>query len=193
MPQRIVIIQGHPDPAGGHYGHALAEAYAEAAREAGHETRMVTVAKLDFPLLRTEEYWKNAAPPPDIQQAQEAIRWANHIVLFYPLWLGTMPAVLKGFLEQVFRPSFISDDPDKPTSRLLKGRSARIVVTMGMPAALYRWYFRGHSVKSLTRNILKFVGIKPVKRSLIGLVASKNPAAHEKWLKKIRQLGRLAQ
>ena len=49
--------------------------------------------------------------------------------------------------------------------KLLGGRSARVVVTMGMPALVYRWYFRAHSVKSLERNILGFVGIAPIHRN----------------------------
>ena len=60
---------------------------------------------------------------------------------------------------------------------------------MGMPAFVYRWYFRAHSLKSLERNILKFCGIKPIRESLIGMVEGK-PAHREKWLGKMRALGR---
>src|SRR5690606_40376980 len=99
-------IQGHPDPRGGHFGHALAQAYAEGAASAGHELRTIAIAALDFPLVRTREEWEDGRPPPAIAAAQEAIAWANHLVLVYPLWLGAMPAVLQGFLEQVMRPGF---------------------------------------------------------------------------------------
>jgi putative NADPH-quinone reductase len=81
-------------------------------------------------------------------------------VIVYPLWLGTMPALLKGFLEQAFRPGFAFDTKPKGLwNRRLKGGSARIVVTMGMPAFFYRVYYRAHSLKSLKRNILEFCGI----------------------------------
>ena len=43
---------------------------------------------------------------------------------------------------------------------------------MGMPALVYRWYFRAHSVKSLERNILGMVGIAPVSETLIGTVGT---------------------
>ena len=81
-----------------------------------------------------------------------------------------MPALLKGFFEQVFRYGFAmtSGADDKMPKGLLKGKSARIVVTMGMPAIIYRWYFGAHSLKSLERNILKLSGIGPIKESLIG-------------------------
>ena len=87
--------------------------------------------------------------------AQADIAWAEHLVLLFPLWLGDMPALVKGFLEQVARPGFAfkAEGSNPFAHKGLAGRSARVVVTMGMPALLYRWYFRAHSVKSLERNI----------------------------------------
>jgi hypothetical protein len=60
---------------------------------------------------------------------------------------------------------------------------------MGMPAFVYRWYFGAHSIRSLERNILRFVGIAPVHRSLIGLVETK-AGWRERWLAAIARLGR---
>lgn len=103
---RILLIEGHPDPIGSHLCHALADAYAEGAQEEGHQVRRVHVAKLDFPLLRSQQDWEFGELPESLKQAQEDIAWAQHLVLFFPLWLGDMPALLKGFLEQIARPGF---------------------------------------------------------------------------------------
>jgi putative NADPH-quinone reductase len=194
MSRRIVIIQGHPDPEPRHYGHALAAAYAEGARAGGHEVRTINVATLQFPMLRKAEDFNEAKPPQDILRCQEAVRWADHLVILYPLWLGTMPALLKAFMEQLFRPGFAVSQVEEGMKwqKLLKGRSARIVVTMGMPAFVYRWFFRAHSLKSLERNILGFVGIKPVKETLIGTVEAK-PAKRHQWLDKMHYLGKTGQ
>ena len=102
-----------------------------------------------------------------------------------------MPALLKGFLEQVFRPRFAIAKPEggKTWKKLLKGKSARIVVTMGMPAFVYRWYFGAHSLKSLERNILGFSGVGPIKASLFGLIEASSSATRERWLAKMRALG----
>lgn len=191
MSKRIVLIQGHPDPQNVHLGHALAGAYAEGAMAAGHEIKRIEVAQLDFPLLRTKVEFDQGTPPSSIQDAQAAIKWAEHLVLFYPLWLGTMPALLKGFLEQVFRPGFALTVPKagKPGHKLLKGKSARIVVTMGMPAFFFCWFYRAHSLKGLERNILSFCGIGPIKESLFGLVEAADQAKREKWLTKMQHLG----
>jgi putative NADPH-quinone reductase len=172
---KIAIIQGHPDPAGGHFGHALAGAYASAALAAGHEVRMIEVAKLQFPLLRTTAEWQQGPTPEAIAEAQETIRWAGHLLIVFPLWLGDMPAVLKAFFEQALRPGFAlgKAQAGRMPPKLLKGRSARIVVTMGMPAFFYRIYYRAHSVKNLQRNILEFCGVSPVRTTLIGTVEGK--------------------
>jgi putative NADPH-quinone reductase len=147
-PRRILILQGHPDAGAIHFCHALASAYAEGAASVGHEVRTVVVAEVDFPLLRSKQAWDTGALPPALAPAQEAIAWAQHIVLVFPLWLGGMPALVKGFLEQVARPGFAlgRSDGHQMAKKLLAGRSARIVVTMGMPALVYRWYFRAHSL-----------------------------------------------
>ena len=104
MARRILIIQGHPDALADHLGYALARSYAEGAQQAGHEVRSTHVAALDFPLLRSQQAWEKGDLPAALAQAQDDIRWAEHLVVFFPLWLGDMPALLKGFLEKVFRP-----------------------------------------------------------------------------------------
>jgi putative NADPH-quinone reductase len=166
------------------------DAYTEGAQETGHEVKHVEVAQLNFPILRTREDWEGGITPEAIWQSQQAIAWAHHIVILYPLWLGAMPALLKAFLEQVLRPGFAFECKSRGMpKKLLTGKSARIIVTMGMPAFVYRWYFGAHSLKNLERNILRFVGIGPIRASLIGMIEGKS-ARREKWIGKIRALGR---
>ncbi len=196
MSKRILIIQGHPDNTGPvHLCHTLAAAYMDGAERAGHEVKAIDVAELDFPLLRSAKAWENDPVPPSLKAAQDAVGWCEHLVLFFPLWLGDMPAVLKGFLEQIARPGFALSygGADGMPVKLLKGRSARIVVTMGMPAAVYRWYFRAHSVKSLERNILGFVGFEPVHETLIGGVQQLGSTDVDKWRRKFGQMGARAE
>lgn len=190
MSKRIVLIQGHPDSAPQHLCDALAQAYAKGAINAGHQVRQITVAKLDFPLLRSQEDWEKGTLPAALQQAQDDIKWSEHLVLFFPLWLGDMPALVKGFLEQVARPGFAFNYDDKNPfgKKGLSGRSARVVVTMGMPALVYRWFYRAHSVKSLELNILGFVGFKPVNETLVGMAGNMKPEAARKWLTKLNRL-----
>jgi putative NADPH-quinone reductase len=193
--KRILLIQGHPDAGGAHLGHALAASYAQGARQEGHEVRTLDVAALDFEVLRSQKEWETQPAPPGLQAAQQDILWADHIVIFFPLWLGDMPARLKAFWEQVLRPGFAfrpNPGGNPFGNKGLTGRSARVVVTMGMPAVVYRLYFRAHSVRSLERNILGFVGIAPVDETLIGSVAGIQDAQAQRWLLELNTLGRAA-
>jgi putative NADPH-quinone reductase len=106
-----------------------------------------------------------------------------------------MPALLKAFLEQVMRPGTAFAYPDKGggfTKTLLRGRSARVVVTMGMPSVLYRLWFLGHGIAGMRRSILHFVGISPVRETLFGMVAGASDATRAKWVRHMRGLGERA-
>jgi len=191
MPRQIAVIQGHPDADNRHLCYALADAYTTAAREAGHEVSVTVLAELDFPLLRTQAEFEHGEVPPALRQAEADIRQADHIVLVFPLWLGTMPALVKAFLEQVMRPGTAFDYQAQGMPRqLLAGRSARIVVTMGMPVLAYRWWFFAHGLRGLERNVLRFVGIKPIRESLFGMVGSANEATRRRWLEQMRRAGK---
>lgn len=192
--RRIVIVQGHPDTDARHLCHALADAYAESAGAAGHELRRVEVAQLDFPLLRSQADWQHGSVPAALAPVQRDVLWAQHLVFVFPLWMGDMPALLKGFIEQLARPGFaFKEAASNPFgAKGLGGRSARVVVTMGMPALVYRWLYRAHSLKSLERNVLGFVGIAPVSETLIGGVDGLGEAGVRRWLQHMHRLGRKA-
>ena len=184
----ILIVDGHPDRSEERFCHALAAAYAEGARQSGHDVRGITIAKLDIPVLRSHDEWVHGTVPPQLREAQDAVKWADHLVIIYPLWLGDVPAYLKAFLEQVARPDFaFAPGSSHPTAGPLKGKSARLIVTMGMPGFLYRWFFFKHSLTSLKRNVLELVGIRPVRETIIGMVETTD---HRKWLKSVELLGR---
>jgi putative NADPH-quinone reductase len=192
MTRRIVLIQGHPDCTQRHLLHAMADAYAEGAESAGHAVRRIDVAKLNFPLLRDQADFEHGILPADLAQPSEDLRWAEHWVLLFPLWHGTMPALLKGFLEQIFRPGFAMEyRANGLPKKLLAGRSARIVVTMGMPPLMYRWWFGAFGVRSLERSILGFAGFRPIRESLFGLTFS-NDRKRARWIRTLKDFGRRA-
>lgn len=192
MTKRVVVIDGHPDTDRARFVHALADAYAAGAANAGHAVRRVDVCALDFPILRSPRDWTDGPPPPGLADAGAAIAWAEHLVLLYPMWLGDLPALFKGFLEQVARPGIAFRYREKGLpEKLWSGRSARIIVTMGMPGIYYRLFYRAHSLKSFERNILRFVGIGPIQSTVIGMVEESLERRRE-WLAEVEELGRKA-
>ncbi len=82
MPKTVAILQGHPDPAGSHLCHALADAYAEGAAAAGHRVLRVEIARIDVPVLRDQRAFETGELP-----ASLAKRWTpsshDHVVLVF--------------------------------------------------------------------------------------------------------------
>ena len=189
MPSRITIIQGHPDSSRRHLCHALADAYADAAAQAGHSVSRFEIAGIEFPLLRTQEEFNSGAPPASLRPAVDAVVAADHVVLIFPLWLGTMPALVKAFLEQVMRPGVAFSYEKYGAKKLLAGRSAHIVVTMGMPAWLYQTFFCSHGIRGLRRNVLKFVGFSPVRTTMFGMIENASEETKSRWLGTMRRNG----
>lgn len=188
--RHVAIIQGHPDPSGGHLCHALANAYAEGAIAAGHGVARIDVAQLDVTFLRTKADFETGEVPASLRPARDAITFSEHLMIVFPLWLGTMPALLKAFLEQLMRPGVAFQYQAKGMpKKLLAGRSAHLVVTMGMPALAYRWFYRAHGVRALERNILYFVGIKPVRETFLGMVEAADDARRQGWIERMREAG----
>jgi len=192
--KKIVILQGHPDSAQNHLCHALASAYEAGALEAGHEVTTISVTDLDFPMLRSPDDWNNGPTPDGLLDVQATLLAADHLVIVFPLWLGSLPALLKGFFEQIFRPTLLPEGDELTAWRsLLKGRSVRVVVTMGMPALAYRLFYLSHGVKFFTRNVLAFSGCGPIRTSYFGMVDRATDAKKQRWFGKMRRLGAFAQ
>jgi putative NADPH-quinone reductase len=191
MSERILVLQGHPDPSPERFCRALASAYAAGARGVGSEVREFDLGAIEVPLLRSRDSWEHDEMPLALQPLKEHLLWCNHLLFVYPMWMGDLPAHTKAALEQVLRPGVTApgagQGPNDP--KPLSGRSAHVVVTMGMPGFYYRWFYRAHSLKSLERNVLRFSGFSPVRHSLIGLVESDTPKTHARWLQRMRVAG----
>lgn len=188
IPRRILVLDGHPDPDPARFGHALADAYARGALDAGHEVRRLQLSAMDFPTLAGRADWEDAAPPAGVRAVQDDIAWAEHLVLIYPLWLGGMPARLKALLEQTFRPAFaFGGKAAAPGGGRLRGRSARIIVTMGMPAPVFRVFYLGHSLAALRRSILALVGFGPIRDTVLGGIEIRRD--REAILRRMEKLG----
>ncbi|QDG75699.1 NAD(P)H-dependent oxidoreductase [Labrenzia sp. PHM005] len=191
-PKQIVVLDGHPDPNTHHLCHALAAHYEEGASRAGHKANLIRIADLDFPVLQKPSEFQDQPTPTALEPARDLILAADHVVLVYPLWLGTLPAYTKAFLEQIFHyDTAFEKGPDNawPEGKM-KGKSARIIVTMGMPALVYRFWYGAHSLKNLERNIFRFIGFAPVRSTLLGMVEQANEKTVSGWLKKMEDLGR---
>ena len=189
MPKKILVILGQPQRHS--YGGALMQAYSEGARAAGAEVKELYLGDLKFDPLATTSLAHLAELEPDLALAQEAIKWTDHLVFVYPIWWGTIPALLKGFIERVFLPGFaVNFRKNSPLwDKLLTGRSARLIVTLNTPSWIYRWHFGRPGHNTMKKTILQFCGIKPVRITEVGPMKNSSEAKRKKWLEQVRALG----
>lgn len=187
--KRIMIVVGHPQ--GNSFCEALGRAYKAGAESAGHKAELFLLSQMDFDPILHHGYRRDQPLEADLGTAYLALAECNHLVLVFPLWCGDMPALLKGFIERILQPDLVirQNTENAMNWRIFKNKSARIVMTMGMPVSIYRFWYRGHALKLLTRNILKFVGFKPVRHTLFGMIETSKPEARERWIQQIRELG----
>lgn len=167
---RIYLLLAHPDSVS--FNGALADAYAEAALAAGHEVRRQNIGELTFDPILWKGYREIQALEPDLIAAQENIRWCERWVIFYPVWWGSVPGLLKGFFDRVLCADFAYKYHEKDPfwDKLLKGRSAHVVTTSDAPT-LWLWLqYRNSDVNAVRRGTLEFCGFSPVRVTRIDRV-----------------------
>ena len=188
--KKILIIQGHPDSES--YNTALAEAYKKGATEAGAKIKEIIIRDLDFSPNLKYGYRKRTELEPDLLAAWEKIKWAEHLVWVYPVWWGSVPTIMKGFIDRLFLPGFAFQKREGSVwwDKLLPGKSARIISTLDQPAWYY-WLINGrpsyHAMKKMTLN---FVGIKPVTTTTIAPIRLSTDLFRAKGLEKVKKLGK---
>lgn len=189
MGERITIINGHPHPQS--FNEALAEAYKLGALASGAQVKEIHIHALRFnPNLG---FGYNTIQPlePDLVEALDKLKWANHLVWIHPVWWGGLPSQMKGFIDRVFLPgvAFRYKKDSIWWEKLLKGRSARIITTMDQPGWYY-WLFYGKpSINQLKKSTLQFCGISPVKVTAIGPIRNADATRRKNFITKVNALG----
>ncbi|MGJ3233173.1 MAG: NAD(P)H-dependent oxidoreductase [Oceanicaulis sp.] len=187
---RICLLNAHPDPAPARFCHALSDAYQEGAQAGGHAVTRFDLGALPVAVLQSAAAF--AEPPsPEVRAVQDALSAAGHFVMIYPLWLGTLPAASKAFLEQLARANFLIETAAESQTwpqRKMTGKSARLIVTMGMPGFAYRLFFRSHSLRALEAGVLGLSGFKPVRDTVFGGVEL-GAERRSRFLDRARALG----
>ena len=189
MKKKILIIQGHPDSES--FNYAIHRSYKKGALSSGAEIKEIFVGELQFdPNLRFG-YRKRTELEPCLVDAQEKIKWCDHIVLIYPIWWGSMPAILKGFFDRVFLPGFAFKKHEGSLwwDKLLTGKTARVISTLDQPVWFYKLVNGSPSDKVIRRLTFWFCGIKPTRITNIGPLRLSTDSFRDLWLKKIEALG----
>ena len=136
-------------------------------------------------------YRKRTELEPDLINAQEKIKWADHLVWIYPVWWGSVPAIMKGFIDRVFLPGFAFKKREGSVwwDKYLTGKSARLICTLDQPAWYYKWFYGNPSHNAMKKLTMQFVGVKKVKITTIGPLRLSKDKFRKNWLTKIERLG----
>lgn len=190
--KRIFILNGHP--AEHSLSRTLVEAYADAARQAGHEVRITHLHDLHFD---GDFEWVNFEHPkplePALEQWLQDLSWSEHFMMSTPMWWGGLPAKLKGLFDRALLPGRAFDTRKKtllglPTP-MLTGRTARVVITSDTPGWFMRLAYKNALLWQVRRQILEFVGLKPARLTHLGPASEAKPEQVQRWVKQIQQLG----
>lgn len=195
MPKRILAMTLHPAPVS--FNAAVVETYSEAAAGQGHEIRQHALHDLEFDADFGQAGYSNAKPlEPDLECFMTDLVWAEHLVLSAPMWWGGLPAKAKGLFDRAFLPGR-AFDPRQPQflglpKPLLTGKTARVFITSDTPEIAFKWVYGSALRKQLSRQILGFVGIKPVRFSHFSPVEHSNRERRHVWLTQAQALGQKA-
>lgn len=192
----ILVIIGHPFA--GSLNHALAHEYAESARNAGAHVDVIDLAEdasPDHPRTLSDVRRARAGSPETIDAHVEdylaRVRAADHLALFYPMWWGTYPAVLKQFFDRVLLSgdAYASRAKASDWVRGLKGRTARITHTSDSPRLFAKIAYHDASIASVKTATLWYTGIKTIGVRHFANVRGSSLATRQKWIARIGRDG----
>ncbi len=187
--QNVLVILGHGS--NNSFSAAVADTYTQAAKSAGHAVRILRLGELQFDALLHGSNPHQQALEPDLLAAQDSIQWAQHIAWVFPVWWGSVPALLKGFLDRTFTSGWaykFNGGSSFPIP-LLKGRTAHLLVPMDTPPWYYRWVYCMPAIHQMRKTTLEFCGIHPTKTLMLGPIIHSTVAQREAWLQKVGALG----
>ncbi|MFD0760903.1 NAD(P)H-dependent oxidoreductase [Lutibacter aestuarii] len=187
--KKILVINGHPDKES--YNYALSNSYIKGALTTKATVKTINIQELNFNLNLEFGYRKRTELEPDLKEAQEKLKWANHIVWVYPIWWGSVPAIMKGFLDRVLLPGFAFQKRQNSLwwDKLFISKTSRIICTLDQPSWYYKWFYGNPSHNAMKKLTLKFIGVKSVKITTIGPIRLSKDKFRTKWLKKVEKLG----
>ena len=188
MSKRVLVLAANPKKDS--FVNYLAEAYAISA-EKKHEVQLLTISDMEFQLDLSGGYAEEHSMEDVLKSFQASLEWCEHLVIFTPIWWGSLPAKLKGLIDRTFLPGFAFqyEDGKLIPKKLLKGKTARIVMTMDTPPWYYFLIQGAPAIKQLKATTLKFVGFNSVKSKMIGPMISSTKESRSKWINEVSKLG----
>lgn len=189
LSKKVLVINGHPDNES--FNYALSEAYLDGLSGSNVPVELLNIADLNFNPNLKYGYRKISELEPDLLQAIDQIKHADHLVWILPMWWYGMPALMKGFIDRIFLPGFFFKyQKGNPfPKKLLKGKTARLIITADTVRWYDRWFMGSPLINQFKKGTLEFCGVKPVKITYIAPIKNSTASFRAKWLEKVKKLG----
>lgn len=187
--KQILVINGHPDKLS--FNYALSEAYKAGAKNSKAQVSQINISELNFDPNLKYGYRERSDLEPDLVNAIEKIKGADHLVWIFPMWWFGYPALMKGFIDRTFLPGLTYEFVKGKSTPigLLKGKTARIIMTADSPAWYNNLIMRNPAIRQFKKGTLEYCGVKSIKVTYLGPVSSSNSLKRTTWLQRVRKIG----
>jgi putative NADPH-quinone reductase len=188
----ISVILAHPEPAS--FNHAIAHTACDALERLGHTVCFHDLYEEGFdPLLPSDELASEAALSPSLKRHCEELQRAEGLIIVHPNWCGQPPAMMKGWIDRVFRPGVAyqfeeGDNGEGVPVGLLRAQAAVIFNTSNTPPAREQQVFGDPLDNLWKRCIFDFCGVKNVVRETFSVVITSTPEQRAAWLSQVEQI-----
>ena len=190
---KTLIIYTHPHE--GSYCSAILKVVQRGLKKGGHACKIINLDKDGFdPVMRTKDLKAFAELgrgmteslmdlDPIVLRYKKKLEWAERIVMIFPIWWMTLPAMMKGFVDKVIFPGVAYEMEDgRLRSRLRNLRQVTVITTMNTPAEVYSDIF-GNSIEgSLIKGTFNQIGIHDAEWISLNMVKQADDNTRAEWL-----------
>ena len=192
-----LIVFNHPY--GGSFCGAILAAVERGLKTGGHKCRVINLDQDDFdPVMRSKDLLafvgagrasEDALDAIDdqVREYKEHLEWAEHLVMIFPIWWMTTPAMTKGFIDKVIFPAIAYDMKDGRLVSRLSLRKVTVITTMNTPADIYREVFGNPLEGSLIKGTFRQIGIENIEWTSLNEVKQVSREQREAWLEEIER------
>jgi putative NADPH-quinone reductase len=188
---KVLVILAHPDKAS--LNHAIAAAAMAQLRRNGHQVLCHDLYREKFDgILRAAEIPQGVLLPEAIADHCRELVTADGIIVVHPNWWGQPPAILKGWIDRVFRAGvaykFLEGDKGEGVPvGLLKIRMAVVFNTANTPTAREKKMF-GDPLQLIWKNcIFNLCGVAGFERKVFAVVVTSTPTQRRQWLREVAE------
>ncbi len=186
---KVLVILSHPRL--DCFCHKIAEAAIVEFREAGHEVVFHDLYAENFDaILPHSEVLKSAKPDAAIEQHCRELVDADLYVIVHPIWWAMPPAMLKGWVDRVFRPGIAYEFSPQGAVGKLKGKRAIVFTTSNSPPE-EDGNGSGSPLEELwKRSIFGFCGVDDFYCRNFASIVLSTQEQRDEWVREVRTIAR---